>query len=643
MHTAKNSRQRGLVAMAWSLLALCSSAALSGCGASSPSAAAPAADNTVVATSSPSSPVSGTLGSTQTISVSFNSSDGNSARNLQITTDLSSLPSGWSAAPVPFSCSRVDTGSGCLLNLTFAPTLLSSGTITLDYRYTSSAGVGKSGTFALDYQATANNNVIATTQPSGQISVITGAQQTVNVTFTTDDGNLATGLLLTSDLGTLPPGWSSRSNRFACATVSTGTNCRLSLNYAPLAIDRGSFRLNYTYTNNTGSNASGRLDIAYAATADNNVVSSVSPSGTITVTTGDAENVTVNFVTDDGNPATALSINTDLTALPPGWSATPAPFRCASVSTGNACQLALRYAPSAAASGTLALQYGYTNNTGIAKTGTVNIPYAAFAAAGAFISDYNGQKVSYCPFQADNTFGNCSDAANNLGNPTSLIFNGNTAYVANYISDSLWRCAATTNHQLSDCTAVGSGLSNITGLALSGVHLYATSRVSNHVLLCMIADDGSLQNCAATGSDFDGPTAIALAGTHAYVTNLNDSTLSLCAVGNDGSLSACTRTGDRFVSPYGVTLNGTQGYVMGLNGPPYVCAVAGDGSFGACTTTASNVTRPLQMQIRDNVAYISSDQGKVWTCTIQSDGSLNACIVANSTNTFLLPWGIAIR
>ncbi len=44
---------------------------------------------------------------------------------------------------------------------------------------------------------------------------------------------------------------------------------------------------------------------------------------------------------------------------------------------GAGCQLALTYAPSGADSGTLALSYTYDNNAGVAKTGSVSIPYRA--------------------------------------------------------------------------------------------------------------------------------------------------------------------------------------------------------------------------------------------------------------------------
>jgi hypothetical protein len=83
----------------------------------------------------------------------------------------------------------------------------------------------------------------------------------------------------------------------------------------------------------------------------------------------------VTFTTDDGNFAGGLSA--DLSALPAGWSAPSSSLTCASVSTGNGCQVVLTYAPTAAASGTLAFGFSYTNSAGTAKTGTVSFVYTA--------------------------------------------------------------------------------------------------------------------------------------------------------------------------------------------------------------------------------------------------------------------------
>ena len=52
-------------------------------------------------------------------------------------------------------------------------------------------------------------------------------------------------------------------------------------------------------------------------------------------------------------------------------------FACASVSVGSACQVVLTYAPTAAASATLAFGFSYVNSAGTHQTGTVSIPYSA--------------------------------------------------------------------------------------------------------------------------------------------------------------------------------------------------------------------------------------------------------------------------
>ncbi len=71
--------------------------------------------------------------------------------------------------------------------------------------------------------------------------------------FTTDDGNLATGLSITSDLSVLPAGWSSGSGSFSCPSLSTGQGCQLSLIYAPVLADSGTLTLSFSYINDSGN------------------------------------------------------------------------------------------------------------------------------------------------------------------------------------------------------------------------------------------------------------------------------------------------------------------------------------------------------------------------------------------------------
>ncbi|HTC37965.1 MAG TPA: hypothetical protein VK693_03390, partial [Steroidobacteraceae bacterium] len=109
-------------------------------------------------------------------------------------------------------------------------------------------------------------------------------------------------------------------------------------------------------------------------TTNDNVVGTANPT-MLAAVTGSSNPVTVTFTTDDGNFAGALAA--DLSALPLGWTAPASSFSCASVSVGATCQVVLTYAPTAAASGTVAFGFNYVNSAGTAKSGTVSIPYSA--------------------------------------------------------------------------------------------------------------------------------------------------------------------------------------------------------------------------------------------------------------------------
>jgi hypothetical protein len=157
--------------------------------------------------------------------------------------------------------------------------------------------------------------------------------------------------------------------------VSDGTVCQLPLVYAPTAVDSGTLTLSFSYLNDAGLARTGTVNIAYRANSNDTIGGTVSPAP-IDVTVNSTQAVTVTFVTSDLAPATALSVTSGLASLPLGWTG-PASFSCASVSNGTLCQLGLTYAPLAAASGSLQLVYGYTNNAGTTKQGTVTVSYTA--------------------------------------------------------------------------------------------------------------------------------------------------------------------------------------------------------------------------------------------------------------------------
>ena len=206
--------------------------------------------------------------------------------------------------------------------MTYAPTALTSGTLTLRYAYTDSAGAAQTGLLNLPYAATTNDNVVATPAPSGQINAVVGmGSQMVSVTFTTDDGRPATALQLTSSLATLPAGWSSTGSSFACAGLGSGSGCQLVLTYAPPAAAAGTLMLGYAYKNNAGEPKTGSINIPYRATTNDNVVGTASQNPLLVVS-GTSTVITVTFTTDDGNLASGLSVTSGLATLPTGWSST---------------------------------------------------------------------------------------------------------------------------------------------------------------------------------------------------------------------------------------------------------------------------------------------------------------------------------
>lgn len=335
-------------------------------------------NGTVVATAAPMGQVNAVAKTgSQAVTVTFTTDDGRAARNLQMLSDLTALPAGWTSSSGQFTCGGVSTGNGCQLTLSYAPATIASGTLSLNYSYLDAGGTYNVGSFNIAYAATTNDNVAGTPTPSGEIDAIVGSTSpAVTVIFATDDGRPATALELTTSLTSLPGGWLSSSSSFTCSGVNGGTTCQLPLTYTPTGADSGTLALAYEYVNDAGQPRMGTVNIPYRATTNNTVAATSSPT-TLSVTTATTTPVTVTLVTDDGNPASDLTITSGLMPLPAGWSSSASTLSCPSVSTGTGCQLSLSYAPTAADTGTLTLGYSYTNNSGMMKTGALAIGYTA--------------------------------------------------------------------------------------------------------------------------------------------------------------------------------------------------------------------------------------------------------------------------
>jgi hypothetical protein len=621
------------------------------------------AHNSVVATASPSGEIVAVETGSQAVTVTFNTTDGNPATALYLTSDLTALPAGWSSASNILSCTSVSTGNGCQLHLTYAPTTLASGTLTLNYAYTDAAGTASTGSLNLAYAATTNDNAVATVSPTGQINAVAHAgTRAVSVTFTTDDGRPATALQLTSSLTALPAGWSSASPTFSCNGFSSGNGCLLALTYAPTVVGNGMLTLNYTYMNNAGESKTGSVSVAYTATTNNNVANSVNPAS-LAVFTNSSTPVTVTFMTDDGNPATGLSITSSLSALPAGWSSPSPSFTCPSVSAGTTCQLSLTYAPTLPGAGTLYLTYGYNDNSGTAKSGTVSIVFAA-TVPHLYVAELSGPLgppglLYFCslnpngnPNGPNGTLSSCAPTGNGFSAPSGIAFYGsNYAYVTDFLNNAVYGCTVNADGSLSSCadTHIILQFPNFQSpfqLAVNGSTLYITNGESGDgVTTCAIGTGGALSNCAeapaSAGMDTSG---IAVSSSYAYV-GVGASTVDECTVGPMGSLTDCTPTGSGFLGVDGISLENGYAYIANQSsGTVSVCSV-GSGSLSQCATSAiAPGVMPNSVAVNGGQAYVyDSNNNNMYLCLVGNLGALGSCMISNGGTTFSNAIQIAIH
>jgi|GEM_PF-1213735 len=610
--------------------------------------------NNVVAAASPTGEIDAAIGTgASPVSVNFITDDGNAATNFAVTTDLASLPAGWTSTSPSVACPIVSTGSGCQLALSYAPTAAASGTLTLTYSYTDDSGANKTGTLNIPYRTTSANNVIATASPTGEVIAVqkTGGQA-LTITFTSDDGKPASDLQVTSDLTKLLPGWSSTSHGFTCHSVTTGNGCQLPLTYAPAALASGTLTLNYAYTDDSGMAKTGLLNVAYAATTNDNVVGTASPAGQINAVVGlGAQAVAVTFTTDDGRPATALQLTSDLTRLPAGWSSTAGSFACSAINADTVCTLPLTYAPTAAGSGTLTLGYTSINNAGESKTGTVNIAYRATT----------NDNVVGTPSQSSLAVRTGSDTnltvtfTTDDGNPASALAvttdltslpagwsspsNGFTCPSVSVGAGCVLSLTYAPTVAAAGTLSLGFGYRNDAGFMKTGTvsiaynaitpYLYVANENSTDLSTCALNADNSVAPCSTAGFGFAAPDGIALNGSYAYVTNNLGNTVSRCTLDTGGTLSICAATGGTFAAPTSIAINpsGTFAYVEQNTGLSVCQIAASDGSLSGCTAAGTPFAPLIGIALSADGTHAYSVHGSstIDVCSVAVDGSLANC------------------
>ena len=603
------------------------------------------AHNNVNLTVVPVGQVTTKVGASQTVTVLFTTDDGSAATHLQVTSGLTSLPAGWTTSASTFGCNSISSGNGCRLVLLFAPTVAGSGTVSLGFSYADNAAVQQSGSITLQYASSNDNNVVASVAPQGQVTaLINTPSTTVGVTFTTDDGQSATNLQISSGLGAaLPAGWTGPAT-YSCSAVSTGSGCHFNLNFAPTSVGSGTVPLSYSYVSAGGANKSGTIVIPYAATSDNNVKATVDPTGQINALAGSGGlDVRVTFTTDDQNQASNLSIASGLTVLPTGWTG-PSTFACAGFATGNGCQLTLHFAPPAVESGSVNLDYTYTSNSGAAKNGSVSLPYQS--------TTHNNLVATKTP----------------SGQVTAVLSQGTQVVNIHFTTDDGIPVTAVSitsglTSLPTDWTVLGpattvpcASASTGSGCVLS-LQFMPTVRSSGTISLGYAYTDNA--GAAQTGTV---EVPYASIPTYFYANKQTDTVLRCAASFADGNLSGCSPVATGFKTPYGLAFNPHANYVYvadndtinSLTGAVNVCPVNADGTFGTCIAAAPQATfmtpNAVTVSPDGRFLYVADSDGRknIQVCTIVvADGSLTNCSVtafaAPSVPAALdVPDGIAI-
>jgi hypothetical protein len=547
------------------------------------------------------------------------------------------------------------------------------------------------GSVTIAYAATTYNNVIAAASPTGQINgIVGGGNQSVSVSFTTDDGNAATDLALTTNLAALPPGWSSTAASFSCAIVSKSNGCQLPLTFTPTTGAGGTLTVAYSYTDDSGAARTGTLNIPYSTASHDNVVATASPAGEIDVVESGSQAVTVTFNTDDGKTASAFYLTSALTALPAGWSSASKTLSCGSVSTGNGCELHLTYAPTTLTNGTLILNYAYTDAAGTASTGSLNLAYTATTNDNAVATlSPTGQIAVIAPtgtqpvtitFTTDDgrpatalqltssltalpagwsstaTTFSCAGFGTGNGCQLSLTYAptvaGNGTLMLNYTysnnagepktgSASIAYRATTHDH--------------IVGTA-SPASLAVFTNSTNPVSVTFTTDDRnpatglSITNLGALPAGWSSPPgsfacATVSAGTSCqlsltYVPTMAAAgTLSLTYGYNDDS--GMPNTGSVSIN-YVATV--PHLYVTNLTTGLYYCALNADGSLVSCALTGDGFSAPAGIAFYgSSYAYVTDFYSNlVWVCSVAMDGSLVPGCVSTTSINFQSPWQLAV-
>lgn len=571
------------------------------------------------------------VGDTADIAVIFRAPQGMAARQLAITTGMSPLPAGWSSASSSFACDTVSANDDCRLNLRYSPILAGvSGNLNLGFRYIDANGVQQHGSADIPYGTTAPNAVTAAVAPAGPLQVGVGTSTSVVFTFRSNDGVPATAL--SADVGALPAGWSVAGGSVPCATVAGDAGCSLSLQFQPLGpVGTSVLSLPYRYTDSGGAVRDGTASVTYAAIAGGTVTAALSPAGLVDTYVGSTASVQVSFTATAGN-VTGMQLTS---TLPAEWTVTSGTLPCTTLAAGASCQATLTYAPtSSLVSGTVPIDFSYTDSFGVAHSGSLTIPYRARSHF-VYVPNRGGGNVTRCALDTNGDPANCVNLT-----PTALVFpsrirpEGSSAYLIDSGgTGKIIHCAADANGDLSNCAVTGLPMNNLPGgIALRNGMAYIVDDSTGELQRCTVDADGLFSACAITSLTAPAiATSIAFSGDNMYVGYAAASNVTRCTVLPDGTPTAClSEPVAGMTGTSSVAVNGGYLYLTN-NGNNNVlrCTINSDGSLSSCIDAgATGLNAPFGIALFGGYAYISNGNSNVLSrCTVDGTSMLSNCAV----------------
>jgi hypothetical protein len=530
--------------------------------------------NTIVTSQQPEGVLRGIVGRTATVTLDFNTSDGEAAASLGFTTDLTALPAGWKSDKAQFGCTDLGRTQPCRLTLAYSPLAPAAvSMLDLAYRYVDSSGVARSGAASVGYSAILPGSVVAAVDTTGPVLVKPGARREVTVRFQTSDGVGASALRLSADPANTA-GWSIAPGWQGCAAVQGSDSCSLTLVFAPTLV-RGpaTLSLSYAYIDNIGELRRGSVEIDYASRVYEAYIADYADDG--------SGGVRLCTLAADGGLSNCAAAQIDLPAQGRSISHVVASGRQAYVASLAAGDRSAVFLCAIAADGALkACRETGSIRTGIRHLSLRGASMYLLTAEGKILRqdiDVASGDIRACPARREN----CDTAA--MGKPVSALgFAGKNGYVAMPGPESesknveARQCSIRADGDLdcnkpaflSDYYFAAGALATLQDGDVSRVYIvgepyYALLDGEHAVVSCAAPADG-VAGCqtgavARLDATASGTAAsfrdMTFDGRHAYI--VQEADIFLCDVGvSDGTLPNCRRlAGSGATRHYALSIN----------------------------------------------------------------------------------------